>query len=630
MSFLRTFIQIITLTITFFSGILFYLYYNQDKIKTHLLSELQKITGLEISYSKESLELFPFVSLNLNQVSLRNLELEKPLKVSLENLKLTISWKSLLLKDIQIEELILKTGNIDFRQTPPKKQINSQDSDLVIKIFSSINSLNIKSLNFEEINIQIFDSKNNLVEKFFLKQFQYSNHLNEHKILLTGGHRNGFILLNLLADIDSSLDLKNFEWRGNLRLENYSPISFKKYYSIFKTQNFDSALIWGDFYFSKQKFSSLLQCHNSFLITNLNFQNMISPLIKFNSQIGIDFDKDYINFYHIEVEQAENIIAKANGHLEIGLKVITLELNIQAQKAVLEKAIPYSLSFTEINLQSKTTQDFKGVVRIYSENTFVYDYSFKNSKVDLIIENSKIDVNILETSFYEGTISAKGTINTNSKTSYDFYIDLYNINSYNLIKRYTSKEYIAGNLNAKLHFISKGDTLESIFQELKLEGNFTVLNGKLLGYANFFEPILTFGKYLSLKGIQKESSEFLSLSGNFFVNSKQVELQNIKLVGVGIDAKGEGKISFDKKIDLKFQVGLAGFAGKILSLPIIYKGIMPNNTAYIDPIWLGSVYIGTTILGGPVGGIAGSAASEYIETGIEKVKKIFSIFSSKK
>jgi hypothetical protein len=100
------------------------------------------------------------------------------------------------------------------------------------------------------------------------------------------------------------------------------------------------------------------------------------------------------------------------------------------------------------------------------------------------------------------------------------------------------------------------------------------------------------------------------------------------MVGVGLDAHGSGNISFDRKIDFRIYAGLGGIAGKALYIPILYKGIMPDNVSYIDPVWIGSVYVGATLFGGPagatVGGITGSAVSEYVNKAWEGIKGIFS------
>jgi hypothetical protein len=72
---------------------------------------------------------------------------------------------------------------------------------------------------------------------------------------------------------------------------------------------------------------------------------------------------------------------------------------------------------------------------------------------------------------------------------------------------------------------------------------------------------------------------------------------------------------------------LSGILGNALKIPIIYKGEIGKNPPYVDPIWLGSVYAGTIILGGTqgtaVGGMAGSAASEYVDKAIQNIKSFW-------
>jgi hypothetical protein len=139
------------------------------------------------------------------------------------------------------------------------------------------------------------------------------------------------------------------------------------------------------------------------------------------------------------------------------------------------------------------------------------------------------------------------------------------------------------------------------------------------------------GKLVNFLGPKGENSEFKSIQTHIYLENKIIDIPDLKMVGVGIDATGKGKINFDSSIDLRLLVGFGGLAGKALSVPIIYKGLLNKNDAFIDPLWLGSVYLGIT-LAGPVGvtagGIAGSIATEYIHNGINTIKDFFT-FTSK-
>jgi hypothetical protein len=190
----------------------------------------------------------------------------------------------------------------------------------------------------------------------------------------------------------------------------------------------------------------------------------------------------------------------------------------------------------------------------------------------------------------------------------------------------TNSKFISGNLDTELHLHSIGDTFPTFEKNLKIKGISTIKNGKLTGYTNFIKPILTLGKYVNILGPKGESGEFQSITSHFFIEKRTIDIPDMKMVGVGIDAKGKGNINFDGEIEIQIQVGLGGIAGKAFSIPIIYKGQFNKNAAYIDPIWLGSVYLGVT-LSGPIGlhagGVAGAIASEYIRNSVDSIKNFF-------
>jgi hypothetical protein len=55
---------------------------------------------------------------------------------------------------------------------------------------------------------------------------------------------------------------------------------------------------------------------------------------------------------------------------------------------------------------------------------------------------------------------------------------------------------------------------------------------------------------------------------------------------------------------------------------------LPDSSNMIEPVWIGSVYVGATLFGGPagatVGGITGFVVSEYVNKAWEGIKGIFS------
>lgn len=419
---------------------------------------------------------------------------------------------------------------------------------------------------------------------------------------------------------------------AQIRLQNYSILSFKKYYNYFVLHDFDKIRISGDISIQKNSGNSDIIFTNHLTIYNLNFQKLPpAPPLEIQSRISINFKTWKVVFHNAKVNFGELAVAETNGFLDFQANIVNLYLDIHAQNSTLEKLIDVIMGFTEFRMNNNTAvPDFYGKFQIDSRYVSFHNYSFQNVKGILEVENDTLKLQVLNANFYEGNVTGTGKILVKDKTIYDFSVICNGINSENLIQRYTPRKYVTGSLSGEFQLRSQGIYYNEFINELHVFGNFQVSNGRLLGYANFFKPILTLGKYLNWNGPKGESTEFQSLSGNFNLFKKNIELTNLSLKGVGVDAKGKGNIGLDNSINLKITVSLAGMAGKIISVPIVYQGVMPQNMAYIDPIWLGSVYLGLTLTGNPYGGVAGSALNEYVEKGIDSVKSFFQDIFKKK
>ncbi|HNH09578.1 MAG TPA: AsmA-like C-terminal region-containing protein, partial [Leptospiraceae bacterium] len=188
---------------------------------------------------------------------------------------------------------------------------------------------------------------------------------------------------------------------------------------------------------------------------------------------------------------------------------------------------------------------------------------------------------------------------------------------------------ISGRISSEFSFYSIGNTTQEFIKNFISSGSVKVESGKLLGFANLYKPIMQIGKLLNFTGPKGESTEFKSINMKFRVGQENVDIKDFKLTGVGIDAAGKGNVDFKLNSDFRFNIGLAGLAGKAFSVPIVYKGTLPNVKGYIDPVWLGTVYIGSTVIPGPIGttagGLAGNAISDYVHRAVEGLKEVFSI-----
>ncbi len=171
---------------------------------------------------------------------------------------------------------------------------------------------------------------------------------------------------------------------------------------------------------------------------------------------------------------------------------------------------------------------------------------------------------------------------------------------------------------------TNGLTERELTENLDIDAAFKSKDGELLSYTNILKPISSIGNLISLKKLDfTRATPYKEIEVDMNYTSRKFEFSNFILKADGIAGSGSGSITIDKKIDMSFTVALPGLAGKVLKLPIIYKGTYGTSTPYIDPVWLGSVYAGTILLAGPagatVGGIAGSAMSDYVNRAMDNV-----------
>lgn len=252
-----------------------------------------------------------------------------------------------------------------------------------------------------------------------------------------------------------------------------------------------------------------------------------------------------------------------------------------------------------------------------------YHLAFINGPV--VYKGDFVKFNDLAIGMYDGTILSKGEFNLR-KSQLIVNSDIKRLNVEKAIRATTNDEILKGTLrgNAYLDLDIKKQMLAS--NGLKLRSTFHIDKGQLLGYANFIKPVAEVGKLFNFEGGKGNSTSFDSIDGEVLIQNSNVNLKSFSMKGVGLNANGNGVIQKSGAIDMRFTLALSGYLGKAIKLPIIYKGIYGKNLAYIDPVWLATVYTGTMI-GGPVGTVIGSMAgsnvSEKVDQTISKVGKTF-------
>ncbi|MDX1961442.1 MAG: AsmA-like C-terminal region-containing protein [Leptospiraceae bacterium] len=611
---------LILFVLTFFVSSLYWVYSQRNEIKKFLIEKINSNTGIELKYARDEISIFPNVGIQLYEVSL---EKKGGLSFSakLEELSLNLSLLKLLFNQFNISGVKLIKGKILISQTNSNENsTNSFDPKL-------LTSLSIEDIDAQEIDIEYSFEK--ITEEIKIIKFSYDRSiLGSNAIDLKLKYKKG--ALNAKLSFETGKSISNFDelyFKSDINLDNFPIQYLKKYYSIFRKNNFDNIAISGNIFLIKKANSKDIPIETELTINSLNFKGLeSSPAIELNSKLNWNTGNLILSFISTKVKMGNFVSGSTSGELKFG-KTTSLFLDINTNYAKLDSIIPFILDFTSVDYKTSPDLHFFSLMKIRSSYASFLDYKFTKPNLEIRILDTRVDFLLNHVELFEGNFTGKGYILAENQVSYDFDINVDQVNVDTLIHKYSNKKFITGELAGKFKLISKGDTIEEFYSNIDINGKSKITNGKLLGYANILRPILTLGKFINFRGPKGDSANFQSINLKFLVKKRLVDIPELKMVGVGLDADGKGKIDFNRKINFRLNVGLGGIAGKAIYVPILYTGIIPETDAYIDPIWISTIYLGATILGGPtgiaVGGIAGSTVSEYVNRAYDSVKKIF-------
>ena len=619
--------SIVFLSVLFLLFISIYSY--KDFYKQFIIDKIYTTIDFKIVFEESSLIVFPSPGIKLKEVSIHSMEETNRFDVEIKSMKFFFSWKILFgiieLNKINVDEGIIElTTSFDVEKKEKELKEKTLNTKSLQKIFTF---LNVDTIVFRSIQFVVKRS-NALTDDFF---FNYLEVGSDHISLISLNFDVNYQAGNFKSDTriqytNNDYNFNSLQIESKWKINNFALKPLKEYYSLVYGANFDKTTLSGEFTLFKEKFKNEYNIKTDIIISGLLFSGYpVYPNIAANSEFTFLADTKQINFTSIRVYYETGAIASANGVLTF-TKDIYLNLNIRGEYADIYKVIYLIVRALDIRITSNL--NFYSHMNILCARAIFDLYELKNINLDLDIANSDIGIKINNADVVYGHLSGKGKVVASQNSTYHFDAFLKDINSEMLIAKYTKNPYIKGLLSSNLSFNSNGNTLPLFLDNLKSSGRVDVKKGELLGYANILKPIFSLGKLINFLGPRGKNTEFQSLTLDYSIQSKMIKIQNLKMIGVGLDAHGSGSVSFDRKIDFRIYAGLGGIAGKALYVPILYKGIMPDNVSYIDPVWIGSVYVGATLLGGPagftVGGITGSAVTEYVHKAWEGIKGIFS------
>ncbi len=619
-----------------------------SRVKKFLADQILIYTDLEIDYKKVESVVFPLPRFRITDLSIHNNGEEI---AHLENLELTWNFYALLYGDFELQKITGKNGRFflkrnqngkleflekidsrkiahDTEEFRKRQEENPSSPGEILQILPVLGKL-------ENIHVRyvddIFGREDNLfIESLSYKidpsnrslQLDWELELNTARWVLNGE----VTLENDNWNLDTIRYKFNSEIAG-LRLEPY-----QDFLTLFPHGRFHNTVLNLRFHSEKSEPNLYLLGIEDFSMQGLSDSyGRVYPPLFLRCALLWDRQGSLIRLQdsHISLEGLTDLYLKGEYN---STRILA---DLQGDRFHLQSALGIAKIFEKkpdpkSNLKSKTEnlQELRVQSHIHLKNLnlkriFVQSVRGKVDTKDGILfwEDMQVDL-------YRGKLILTGSFHPKgSENNFRTSVKIYGIHSEDLIESFTKEKLITGKMKGEVYLSSRLGKGSDFQKHLFLKSQLTIEKGELLGYANFIKPVAEVGKWINFRNESTgKSTEFHQIQTKLRIQNQTLYLDELFMNGVGIDAKGSGKYFLqENRMDMRFQASLSGMAGKALKIPIIYKGILGKNFAYLDPVWLGSVYAGTLFLAGPagavVGGLTGSIASETVEKTAETVKE---------
>lgn len=651
---LLTLIFVVSMTMFF---ILYPLLADPDYYKKLILDTTNQLTGLEVNYQSSEPVFFPFPGIELAEVTVskNNDEL-----IQVHKLRIEVYYGVFVGQPLEIKKIYLNTGTVEI----------AREKDESFPIFERI--LSKAESSAQETKEAIEEVVQSETKYYFSKTF--ANFVNQIEI------KNITILFE---DKLYSRNIKLYLWETTFQLDpdlrnldvyvygklNGDPISFStNVLFVTDEMSYESARIEGEFSFQNLKGTDLHDIVIIFTNGDLRFAKTtgnISFYKRDEAKIfaivdrmhirdlalkdGKTFADGYVStIMNYDIREAKlsfaNVVvdwkgkSKLNGsgyvnflkpplsptisfegtsdYLDVPsiIKVIKIWVDPDFEKSILTRDIPSTGYVNRMNVY----------LTFNLRNLNAEDFHADSLKLNLHYAKRKLNITKYELKAYEGMAVGTGHYLWGNNAGLEIKGNVKNLSVAPILTDLFKISPITGSLDSEFVLSSPADTEDALISNLSVTGNINANHGELLSYTNILKPISSIGSVINLKKIDfSRATPYNELKFDFHYAKETIEIMNFTLKADGIAGAGGGKIGFNKNIDMKFTVGFPGVAGRALKLPIIYRGTYGVSTPFIDPIWLGSVYAGTIFLASPagaaVGGIAGSAMSDYVDKAVDNV-----------
>ncbi|TGK37933.1 AsmA family protein [Leptospira andrefontaineae] len=637
----------------------------KDVYKEFILDRLRSSTDLDIKVADSDLYLLPFPGIELNQIEIRK---DNVLIAVSDKVDIDISWFGLIKRMIEIRDISInggslhlerrKDGSFDIveylngkkKETEQKSNVKELLDDVNSKIgFSTEDFLAVSLKNIEIDNFTLVYNEQNHEKKYIVyfkkSQVSVSFYGKDVDLLFQGRIDDQPIDLEMTGGLQNfPINWEKLQFSAILKTEELSLSLLREIFNIFPA---------GDF--SKTKLSGRTEVvKEEGTIFKFKVRNQVKDLaykggLPFgNIRLNVDFDLDLINkkVAFPFIEAVWEGVAKATAKGSVNWKNRSLgQFDIKADYGDYHNLLKLGKLF-HVREDLFDPNSPPGIFYFTGElnNIFAFKHRFAHIKMEAKYVDPLLSIPNFHAYIYNGEILGKAKIYPDIP-KIEVEGDAHRLQVDKVLLPYLSEKIMEGELSSWFSFETQirnhsRDSVTELFANMKGIGNITIKNGELVGYANFMVPVLnTLGKIIAFKGVDGRELKFETLRSDVKISGNEMYFPNMKLeiADSGMDVDGKGTVGFDQKIDMRLHLRLGGkIIGKGLQIPIIYAGTFGKSIPYVDPIWLGSVYTGMTLLGpylivvgGPyAGGVAGSVIGEYVRDLWDGVTGLFGGSSS--
>lgn len=654
---------------------------DKELIREMISKQINESTNFIITYENVETILFPLPGIQIKNISVANSEYP----IARIN-EITIYWNvyALLVKEFKLSSISIDSGELTilrsedgtfpaFINTKKEKEkvekISSETEKTPDGILSLLpNEILIENVKVIYIDQRWFRADQIRIESFKVKLDAADRESNVNLSMLMNGSK-----IEIVVDtrfLENNWNLENISTELQLTLHDFKLNPYSDILSIFPNAEFQKTSLDVLLNIHKEKENSFSLNVHSLSLKGLESKSKksiqeisIVTNLKFN-QVGQSLSVSHFE-YQLKDKAKLNLTSKISwkNNLELTTKVDSDNLDIDSTLAWITLFSKYdkTKSFILKDLETKKKENTLSIIPQTSKtvhslnNTKESDVKLQQNNLSdkqlppsivaslnlnkiqvanhyihklsgkIIGNSSQVTLSDVDLLLYEGKVSVNGVFRPKDKgQNLNLTATLSGIDTKKLLTRITKDSLLTGKMDASIQLSSRIAEKDSFANSLNVKSNFKIKNGELLGYANFIRPVAELGKLVSFyEGNQGKSTSFKTIQGSISYRNKVVTLNQFNMEGAGINAVGSGIYTINGKVNMRFEASFPGIAGKAFKIPILYKGVLGKNIAFIDPVWMASVYVGSIIFAGPagafIGGLAGSASSEAVQKATDVV-----------